>query len=127
MLASGKTVRISIYYSKCKPVLSGKKVEKPSEVVSGFTAGSFELVPKSSGKGNKDAIILSNFMLNEAASGKGFVYDLVKLSVFDDGKILISTHSISPLTFEGELHEQYETGMYQGEEENAGVYFYATD
>ena len=123
-LEAGKTLRVIVHFANCQPVGTDKKAESSPGIVSGFTIGSFDFFPKNSVRNSKDFISLVSGNMTESLPGKGYVYRFLRLKVFEDGKIAITSSQVNPLTFENDTLELYETQLYDGETAEAGIYFY---
>ncbi len=124
VLEKGKTVRVTIDYANCMLMANGKKAEKASQVTRGFTISSFEFFPKNAQKNNRDFLSFVSSVLNEATVGKGYAYSFLKLKLYDDGKAVITTSQVNPLTYENEASEIFEGDMYERETNGPGVFFY---
>ena len=123
-LETGRTLKVIIHFGNCHAIGTDKKAEDSPGIVTGFTVGSFDFFPKNSARNSKEFISLVSGNMNETLPGKGYVYNFLRLKIFEDGKVAITTSQINPLTFENDSLGLYEAQMFAGEAEEAGVYIY---
>lgn len=123
-LEAGQTLKVVIHFANCHAIGADKKTEASPGIVSGFTIGSFDFFPKNSARNSKGFISLASGYMNETLPGKGYMHNFLRLKIFEDGKVAITTSQINPLTFENDSWELYDAQMFNGEMNQAGVYIY---
>lgn len=122
----GYDVRGTFYYAKCDLYVDEKKVENAPDVVGGMNIDVFEYFGRNSIRNKKAFITFSESKMIENPVGVGYVYNYVKVRVYEDGNVSILVRYVDPLTFENKMQERFETVLYDGNLKTAGAYFFVS-
>ena len=104
-LQDGKRVRLVVHYDKCRLTINGKE-EKSPDAVGGMDLNSFEYFAKGSVK-NERAFVTSSETILISHPRYGYVYNYIKLRVYDDNEVEIIARYLDPKTFEVKMDESF--------------------
>jgi len=120
-LLNGQNVRVIINYSKCKLVIDGKE-EKAPEAIGGMELKSFEYFAKGAVK-NEKAFIVSSETVLISHSYYGYVYNYIKIRIYDDDSVEIIARYLDPIDFSIKMDETFGASLGNNGESGA-VNFY---
>ncbi len=104
-LKNGNSVRVVVYYKKCKLITGGKE-EQPPDAVGGMELKSFEYFAKGSVNNEKSYIASSEIVLISHPR-YGMVYNYIKFRFFEDNTVEITARYIDPKTYEVKMDESF--------------------
>lgn len=121
-LKSGNQVRVVFHYKDCKLVIDGEAVEEVPDAIGGMAMNTFEYFAPHS-IGNERGFIASsqNVLINHPSYG--FVFNYVKLNVYDDGDVKIVAKYLTPGDLAVKMDESFHTIVNDGKNTGA-AYFY---
>lgn len=119
-LQKGETVRAVMHYGKCKLTVDGKTEDGPN-AVGGMPLLPFEYFAPMTIGNKRGFISCSETVLISKPSG--YVYNYVKMRIFDDNTVEINARYLTPGTFEVKMDETFSSPVNDGKND-AGVYFY---
>jgi len=120
-LKSGNSVRAVIEYGKCKLVINEKE-EKSPEAIGGMDIKTFEYFARGSIKNNK-AFISSSETILISHPKYGYVYNYIKIRVYEDNAVEITARYLDPKTFDVKMDETFYTLINDGSN-NEAISFY---
>lgn len=120
-LKVGQSVRVVIDYGKCKLIVNGKE-EKAPEAIGGMDLKTFEYFARGSVNNEKSFITSSENVLISHPK-HGYVYNYIKVRVYDDNTVEIIARYLDPKTFEVKMDETFYSSI-NAEKNNAAVFFY---
>ena len=123
-LKEGKEVRAVLHYSHCRLVIDGKESKAP-DAIGGMTFGTFEYFAAGS-IGNPRAFVTTSETVLISHPSRGYVYNYVKLKVYEDNAVEIVARYLNPSTFEVVMDEIFFAQM-STRTENRGAYFFVED
>lgn len=114
-LKSGKEIRLVIHYKDCK-LISGNRIrEKSPDAIGGMKIDTWEyFAPKSIGN-QKAFVATSVSKLIANPLGKGYVFNYVKVRIFEDNEVEITARYIDAQTIETTMDESFYSTIYNGE------------
>lgn len=121
-LNKGKDVKAIIHYAKCKLVIDSVETEAP-DAIGGMLLNTFEYFAKMS-INNPNAFVTSSETVLITHRKRGFVYNYVKIKIFDNNKVEITAKYLLPNTLEVVMDETFYTEINDGIN-NQGVFLYA--
>jgi len=122
-LKSGKQVRMVVYYNKCKLISDNEEKEKVPDAIGGMNLGVYEYFAKEAVKNKLAFVVASESKLIENPKGDGFVYNYVKIKVYEDNKVKITAQYLDVKSFEQKMDENF-FGEINDEKNDKAVYFY---
>jgi methionine synthase II (cobalamin-independent) len=123
-LKTGKEVRMVVYYSKCKQISDNEEKEKSPDAIGGMKIDVYEYFAQNAVKNKKAFVVFSESKLIEYPKGdEGYVYNYVKVRVFEDNTVKITARYIDSKTFEDKMDENFFGDINDGKNDK-GVYFY---
>jgi hypothetical protein len=120
-MKAGVEIRVVIHYGKCKLIIEGKEVIPP-EVIGGMEIKTFEYFGKGSTK-NESTFISTSEKVLISHPEYGYVYNYIKIKIFDDDSVEIIARYLDPKSFEIKMDETFYTKVNNGKNEGAS-YFY---
>jgi len=119
-LKTGEDVCTVIDYSKCKLLVDGKE-EKAPEAIGGMGINPFEYFAKGAVKNSKAFITASENKLISHPK-YGYVYNYVKIRIYEDNTVELIARYLEPKTFEVLLDEKFYSTI--AADKDAAVVFY---
>lgn len=123
-LKDGKEVRAVIHYGRCRLVTDGKESKSP-DAIGGMSFTTFEYFAAGS-IGNPKAYVTTSETVLISHPSRGYVYNYVKLKVYEDTAVDVVTRYLNPSTFEVVMDEIF-YGQMSTSAENRGAYFFVED
>ena len=120
-LKQGKDVRAVLHYAHCRLVVDGKDTKSP-DAVGGMAFRTFEYFAPGS-IGNPKAFITTSEAVLISHPTRGYVYNYVKLKVYEDNAVDILARYLNPTTFEIVMDEIF-YGQISSSGVNRGAYFF---
>ncbi len=114
-------MRVVIYYENCRLMVNGKE-EKSPDAIGGMDFKVFEYFAKGTVRNEKSFVTTSETILI-SHPGYGYVYNYIKLRIYEDDSIEITARYLDPKTFEIKMDEIFYSSINKGTEDGA-VYFY---
>lgn len=121
-LNGGWRVRAVIDYAKCKLLVDGEEQESPP-MIGGMDFSSYEYYAPDSAANVRGYIVTSETVLINLPS-RGYIYNYVKLNVYDDDTVRITARYLNPQSLEIVVDETFHGAISNGEDEN-GIRFFA--
>jgi len=120
-LKDGWRVRAVIEYAKCKLVVDSIEQVSP-EVVGGMELSTFEyFAPGAAGNSQAYIVASENVLINHPT--RGYIYDYVKLNVYADNTVHITSRYLNPQSLEILMDETFFGTISNGRDQN-GVRFF---
>lgn len=118
----GEEVYAVIHYAKCTLIIDSVETEAP-DAIGGMPLSTFEyFAPKSIN--NPKGFLTSSQNILITHRKRGFVYNYVKIKIFDDNTVEINAKYLLPSTLEVVMDETFYTEINDGNN-NKGLYLYA--
>jgi len=121
-LKSGKNINKVVFYKKCKLIADNEEKEKVPDAVAGMQQNVFEYFAKDAINNKQAFLVASESKLIQNPKGEGFVYNYVKMKVYEDNKVKITAQYLDAKTFEVKMDENFFCEINNGKNEN-GIYF----
>ena len=121
-LNGGWRVRAVIDYAKCKLLVDGEEQESPA-MIGGMDFSSYEYYAPDSTANIRAYLVASETVLINLPS-RGYIYNYVKLNVYDDNTVTITARYLNPQSLEILMDETFHGSISNGEDEN-GIRFFA--
>ncbi len=121
-LTKGEEVTAIMHYGKCTLVADGKEEGKGPEAIGGMKMMPFEYFAVGSVHNKKAYVSCSENILISMPSG--YVYDYVKIRIFDDNTIEIVARYLSPKDLEVKMDEKFLTTINDGKNEGGVSFFH---
>ncbi len=118
----GEEVYAVIHYAKCTLIIDSVETEAP-DAIGGMPLSTFEYFAPLSINNPKGFLTSSETVLITHRR-RGFVYNYVKIKIFDDNKAEINAKYLLPNTLEVVMDETFYTEINDGTN-NKGLYLYA--
>jgi hypothetical protein len=123
VLQQGETVRVVVHYAKCRLIGDGRARQPLPDIVAGMTIDAFEYFPPGAIKNEKGFLAFSECQLIEHRT-HGHVFNYVRVRVFADGSVQITSRYLKPGTYELVMNEAYAGSLNDGRNDESAVYFY---
>lgn len=111
-LDSGKEVRAVIKYAKCKLIVDSLETEAP-DATGGMMFNTFEYFAKMS-INNPKAFVTTSETVLISHKRRGFVYNYVKIKIYEDNSVEITAKYLLPNTFEVVMDETFYSEINDG-------------
>lgn len=118
---TGNDVKIVIHYAKTDMMIDGKSEEAP-DAIGGMNLDTYEYFAVGTVRNEKAYISTSETVLINHPF-YGYVYNYVKLRIYEDDKVEIIAQYLEPNTYEVKMDETF-MGVINDSENDGGVYFY---
>jgi len=122
-LKGGKEVRVVIHYAKCSLEIEGETQEVSPAVIGGMAIDVYEYFARGVVYNQRAFVVFSKSKLISNPLGEGYVYNYVKLKVYEDNRVEITARYLNALTLEVEMEETFRSCIHNGKND-AGVHFY---
>ncbi|MDK2909098.1 MAG: VirK protein [Bacteroidales bacterium] len=122
-LQSGKHVKMVVEYKKCQLISDNEVAEKVPDAIGGMDLDSWEYFAKGAVRNEKAFLAFSASHFIQYPKGEGYVYNYVKVKVFEDNKVKITARYVDPKSFENLMDENFFGEINDGKN-GAGVSFY---
>jgi len=123
-LNQGKEVRAVLHYAEFRLLVDGKETAAP-DAIGGMSFGTFEYFAAGS-IGNSKAFVTTSETVLISHPSRGYVYNYVKLKVYEDNAVDLVARYLNPTTFEVVMDEIF-YGQISTEGKNRGAYFFTDD
>lgn len=123
-LEEGKEVRAILHYAQCRLVVDGKETKSP-DAIGGMSFGTFEYFAAGA-IGNSKAYVTTSETVLISHPRHGYVYNYVKLKVYEDNAVDIVARYLNPSTFQIVMDEIFYAQMSSASE-NRGALFFVED
>jgi hypothetical protein len=122
-LKKGQNINAVLHYGKCELEIDGEIQEKSIDAIGGMPLDVYEYFSKDL-FGNKHAFVAaSQTKLIENPLGKGYVYNYVKIKIYENNKVEIIARYLKPDTREETMSETFHGKINNGKNEG-GIYLY---
>lgn len=118
---NGNDVNIVIHYAKTDLIIDGKAEEAP-DAIGGMNLDTYEYFEVGTVRNEKAYISTSETVLINHPF-YGYVYNYVKLRIYENNSVEIIAQYLQPSTYEVKMDETF-WGEINNTENDGGVYFY---
>jgi len=122
ILNKGANVKVVIHYAKCKLIIDSVETDAP-DAIGGMSLSTFEYFAPMS-INNPKAFLTSSETVLITHRKRGFVYNYVKIKIFEDNTVEIVAKYLLPNTLEVVMDEIFYSEINDGNN-NKGVFLYA--
>lgn len=123
-LKAGKEVRVVLHYAEFRLVVDGEETTAP-DAIGGMHFGTFEYFAAGS-IGNSKAYVTSSETVLISHPTRGYVYNYVKIKVYEDNAVDVVARYLRPATFEVVMDEIF-YGQVSSDQQNRGAYFFVDE
>jgi len=120
-LVNGSNVKIVIKYAMTKLVINGNEEDAP-DAIGGMELSTYEYFGRGVVQNDMAFIACSKTVLINHPF-YGYVYNYVKIRIYDDNSAEIQVEYLDPKTYEVKMDEKFFAIINNGENEG-GIYFY---
>jgi hypothetical protein len=120
-LKEGKSVRVVIHFGKCQLIIDGKE-EKAPDAIGGMDLKTFECFAGASVK-NKKSFITSSETQLISHPRFGYVYNYVKLRIYEDDTVEIIARYLDPKNLDVKMDETFRTSINSKHKDGAVLFF----
>lgn len=120
-LKNGENVNVVIHYAKTKLIIDGEETEAP-DAIGGMHINTFEYFAKGTVRNEKAFLSASETVLINHPF-YGYVYNYVKLRIYDDNSVEIIAQYVDPKTYEIKMDEKF-LSVIKNNENDSGVYLF---
>lgn len=122
-LNGGYNVSVVIHYAKCQLEIDGEIQENSPDAIGGMEIDVYEYFAPMTVYNKLAFVVTSKSKLIQNPIGDGYVYNYVKLKIYEDDSVIIIAQYIDPLTYKVIMDEKF-IGMINNGKSNAGVFLY---
>jgi hypothetical protein len=123
-LKEGKAVQAVLHYGKFRLVVDGKEAKAP-DTIGGMEVKTFEYFAPGS-VGNPRGYLTTSETVLISHPTRGYVYNYVKLNVYEDHAVDVVARYLNPTTFEIVMDEVL-YGQMSNRRDNLGAFFYVQE
>ncbi len=120
---AGKSLKAVFHYTQCRLITDNEEKEKAPEAIGGMSLSVFEYFAPNAVKNKKSFLVSSESHLIQNPLGEGYVYNYVKVKIFDDNSVKITARYLDPKTFEPLMDENFFGKLNDGKNEE-GIYIF---
>jgi hypothetical protein len=122
-LKAGNQVNAVLHYGKCDLIIDGEKQEKTIDAIGGMPIDVYEYFSKNL-FGNPHAFLsASQTKLIQNPKGKGYVYNYVKIRIYENNKVEVIARYLHPKNYKEKMAEKFVGYINDGENEE-GIYLF---
>jgi len=122
-LKTGSEVSVVLHYAKCRLISDDEIVEHVPNAIGGMTLDVWEYFAPMAIHNKKAFVVSSTSKLIQYPQGEGYVYNYVKIKVYDDNSVKIVAQYLDAVTYEILMTESF-YGTIADEKNNEGVFIY---
>lgn len=123
ILEQGYEVSIVIKYAKCNLELDGEIVDDKIDAVGGMKIDVFEYFSRGVVYNEEAFVVFSESKLIKNPIGDGFVYNYVKVKIFESNKVIITAKYLNATTMDEEMSEKFYGNINNGKNDG-GIFLY---
>lgn len=123
-LKTGNEVRVVLHYAKCELISDNEIVEDVPDAIGGMNLDVWEYFAPMVVYNEKAFLVSSSAKLIQYPKGAGYVYNYVKIKLYDDNTVKITAEYVDANTYEVLMSENFYGDIANGKND-AGVYLYA--
>lgn len=123
LLKKGYEVKLVIHYAKCDLEIEGERVEDKMDAIGGMKIDVFEYFDRGVVYNDEAFVVFSEAKLIKNPLGEAYVYNYVKVKIFESNKVVITACYLNALTFEEEMSEKFYGNINSGKNDG-GIYLY---
>jgi hypothetical protein len=120
-LKAGRSVKAVFHYKDCMLMIDGEQIEKIPDAIGGMEIATWEYFAPGS-IGNDKGYIASSHKVLIQHPQHGFVYNYVKLNIFQDNEVKITAKYLMPENLEVKMDESFITLINDGK--SGAAYFF---
>lgn len=120
-MSVGAGIKVVIHYGKCKLITGGKEVIPP-EAIGGMELKTFEYFGKGAIR-NELAFIATSESVLISHPKYGYVYNYIKIKIFDDDSVEIIARYLDPKSYEIKMDETFYTKVNNSKNEGAAFFY----
>lgn len=114
-LKQGKVVHAVFYYKDCQLISDNEIEDESVDAIGGMKIDTWEYFAKGSIRNKEAFVVTSATKLIANPKGKGYVYNYVKLKIYESGKVKITANYVHSVTHEETMTENFFTEINVGE------------
>jgi len=123
-LKKGKSIQAVLHYAKCDLYVDSMKQERTINAIGGMPIEVYEYFGKNL-FGNEHAFIsTSETKLIENPLGEGYVYNYVKMKIYDNNQVDIFARYLNPKTYKETMSEKF-VGQIHSKDNDGGIFLYS--
>jgi len=122
-LQKGELVRVVIRYGECDLIIDGERMESSPDAVGGMSLETFEWFSAGLFGNNPAYVAASKSVLIENPIGEGYVYNYVKIRIYENERVTVIARYLDPLNMSVLMDETFETILYNGKNKGAATFF----
>jgi phage terminase large subunit-like protein len=122
-LKQGQTVSAVFYYKDCQLISDNEIEEESVDAIGGMKIDTWEYFAKGSIRNKEAFVVASTSKLIANPKGKGYVYNYVKIKIYESGKVKITANYLDSVTHEETMTENFFTTINNGTE--GAAHFFA--
>jgi hypothetical protein len=120
---AGKNINAVIHYGKCDLYMDGEKQEKSMDAIGGMPLDVYEYFAKNAVRNEHAFVTSSQTKLIQNPIGKGYVYNYVKIRIYDNNKVEVIARYLDPKTYKEKMSEKFKGKVNDGTN-NEGVFLF---
>jgi len=122
-LKTGNEVSVVLQYAKCRLISDNEIVEDVPNAIGGMTLDVWEYFAPMAIHNKKAFVVSSTSKLIQYPKGEGYVYNYVKIKIYNDNSVKIVAQYLDAVTYEVLMTESF-YGNISDEKNNEGVFIY---
>lgn len=122
-LKAGQEVNVVLHYAKCQLISDNEIIDDVPDAIGGMKIDVWEYFAPMVVRNKKAFVVSSTSKLIEYPKGDGFVYNYVKIRLYDDNSVKITAKYIDSVSHEILMDESF-YGKIATESNNEGIYLY---
>lgn len=122
-LMNGDIVRVIIRYGECDLMIDGVKMESSPNATGGMSLDTFEWFSAGLFGKNPAYVAASKSVLIENPMGEGYVYNYVKIRIYENGHVNVIARYLDPENHEILMDETFETVVNNRKNKGAADFF----
>jgi len=122
-LIMGFEVKFVVHYVKCDLEVDGILTDEKIDAIGGMSIDVFEFFARGVVNNEESFVVFSESKLIENPIGEGFVFNYVKVKVYESNRVLITAKYLDAITLEEIMGETFHTHIDNGKNDG-GVFLF---
>ena len=122
-LKTGNNINAVLHYAKCNLFVDGEKQEKTIDAIGGMPIDVYEYFAEQAVHNEHAFISTSQSKLIQNPIGEGYVYNYVKLKIYDNNTVEVFAKYLDPHSYKESMSEKFKGKINNGTNEE-GIYLF---
>ena len=122
-LKSGNEVNVVLHYAKCQLISDNEIADKVPDAIGGMNLNVWEYFAPMTVRNERAFLVSSTSKLIQYPKGDGYVYNYVKIKLYDDNSVKVTAEYLDSVSYEVLMTENF-YGKIADNKNEEGIYLY---